>query len=810
MEPVAVAFDQRVLLNTTVAAAALGLLIWLQAWLMRRGRRSEKRLARALRAQQERWQLALAANNDGIFDCDLSTNVLVASPRWKEILGYPAGGEEDWTQVWEERVHPDDLPRVQQALAAYLDRRAPAYEIEYRIRRTDGSVRWVFARAQAVWDVEGRPIRLVGSHQDVTARKAAEEALAASDARFAAFMDHTPTACYIKDASGRLLYVNRAYEQLLGLPAAQIVGRFDHELWPARALAESRPNEQPVLAAGASTEVVQTLPAPDGAATRWLILRFPFSDARAGDCIGGVAVDITARERAEAAQAAAETRYRELVEQASEVIYETDAAGRVTYYNRSGQLTFRYTPEQLIGRHYLDFVHPADRRRVERLYNLQFARRKPRTSYEVRSVTSDGAELWLAQNVELLLDNGEPAGFRVVARDVTERKRAEFALRAAMEAAEAAARAKSEFLAMVSHEIRTPLNGIIGMTSLLLDTPLAPDQLDRVQTIRSSGDALLAIINGILDFSKIEAGKMDLDRLAFDIRAVADEAAELVADAARQKGLALRIAVDSDVPAGIWGDPGRVRQILLNYLSNAVKFTAAGEIRLHISRTAAALRCAVSDTGIGLSPEQQGRLFTAFTQADSSMARRFGGTGLGLAICKRLADLMSGSVGVESTLGQGSTFWFEFPLEVSSARNPSPSPQPVEAASYAGHVLVAEDNVTNQRVARLMLEKLGCKVDTVADGQEAIDAARHGRYDLVLMDCQMPDVDGYAATEMIRKHEAATGRRTPIVALTANALDGEQDRCIAAGMDGYMPKPIRADVLSAVIARWLPPRGPSS
>jgi two-component system, sensor histidine kinase and response regulator len=1043
---------------------------------MNRGRRSEKRLANALAAEQERWQLVLAANNDGIFDANLRTGVVVCSPRWKEILGFPPDAEENWQHVWEEVVHPDDLPRVQECLAAYLERRQPAYEIEYRILRHDGSVRWVLARARAVWDAAGRPIRLVGSHQDVTDRKAAQEALAASDARFAAFMNHMPGICFIKDASGRMLYANRAFERLLGRPAEQILGRFDHQLWPPEVLSESYVSEQAVFSAQAPREAVQTVAASDGALTRWLVLRFPFFDSQAGDCIGAVAIDITARERAEVAlrqretelreaqrighmgfwrvdaatdtltwseetsrifgvdpatlpdletfrarvhpddlarvraahlppspgagpqtieyricrpdgatryveersqawrlpdgsfgglfgtiadvteraeaslaQAAAENRYREVVEQASEIIYETDASGRLTFYNRSGQVAMGYPTGELVGRHYLDFVHPSDRRRVERLYNLQFLRRRPRTSHEVRSVTRDGAEIWLAQNVELLLQNGDPAGFRVVARDITERKHAEFALRAAMEAAEAGARAKSEFLAMMSHEIRTPLNGIIGMTSLLLDTPLSLEQLDRVQTIRASGDALLSIINEILDFSKIEAGKMELDRLDFDLHAIAEEAAELVAEAAQQKGLDLNVVIESDVPSGIWGDPGRVRQILLNYLSNAVKFTNAGEIRVSVSRMVAPdgvphIRCAVSDTGIGLNPEQTFRLFSPFTQADSSMARRFGGTGLGLAICKQLADLMRGGVGVESTVGVGSTFWFEFPLAASgtvhakpipavlagrrifvvddnatnrqvlvsqfqraaadasavgsgadaltallsaaaagkafdlavvdlhmpvmdglmlaralrsqpaltelplilmasssdravreqaellgfaacltkpvrqpqlfaaaanalgAAELPGQLPQPAGRGSYVGHVLVAEDNITNQKVARLMLERLGCKVDMVADGQEAIDAVRRGRYDLVLMDCQMPDVDGYAATQTIRKHETASGRHTPIVALTANALEGDQERCLACGMDGYMPKPIRGEALSAVIARWLPLR----
>ncbi len=674
------------------------LLAW-QGWRMRRARRAEAEMSLALTSEQERWRLALAANNDGLFDWDARTGIIVHSARWKAILGFNPGELPDTEDSWNSRVHPADRERVQQALQDYLERRSPSYELEYRMLHRDGSWRWVLARAQAVWDSEGRPQRLVGSHSDVTARKEGEAAL-----------------------------------------------------------------------------------------------------------------------------------------------------------------------------------------------------------------------------------------------------------RAAMEAAEAAVRAKSEFLAVMSHEIRTPMNGVIGMTSLLRDTPLTAEQREFVDTIRKSGDGLLSVVNDILDFSKIEAGRMELERIDFDIRATVEEAVELMVEAAQQKGLDLRAWVDPDVPPGIWGDPGRVRQVLLNYLSNAVKFTHVGQVRVVVSRDGGespALRCSVTDTGIGVGAEQRDRLFEPFTQADSSTTRRFGGTGLGLAICRKLAGLMGGTVGIESAPGKGSTFWFTMPLDPSGAIHGASAPpafagkrvlvvvdneinqrvlpqqlhlagldgvvvqcasaalqelraaqndghpfalailhlhmpssdgtmlaatlrgdpawrelpllllaswmdravceqtsllgfaaclaKPVRQAPlisatsgtstalgwsarpetapehrsspphYRGRVLVAEDNLTNQKVARLLLERLGCCVDTAANGHEAVDAVLRARYDLVLMDCEMPELDGCGATIAIRASEAGSDRFTPIVALTANAQHAAEQACLDAGMNGYLSKPVRSEALAAEVGRWLPP-----
>ncbi|CAN5885731.1 hypothetical protein BH23ACT12_BH23ACT12_01880 [soil metagenome] len=464
---------------------------------------------------------------------------------------------------------------------------------------------------------------------------------------------------------------------------------------------------------------------------------------------------------------------------------------------------------------YADRLHPNDADRVQGIITHALNRGGD-FEMEHQIVRPDGRIAVLHCRGKVILGADETAHRMLgVVQDVTEQKRVEDALRvsedrarAAMEQAVEASRLKSQFLATMSHEIRTPMNGVLGMAHLLLDTNLTPNQRRFLLALQDSGSNLLEIINDILDFSKVEAGKLELERIDFDLPLVVDGTASMFFSASRAKGLDLSVQVAADLPRWVTGDPVRLRQILTNLTGNAVKFTDSGTVALKVSRSSSGMvRFEVSDTGIGIAPEVRRTLLDPFVQADASTTRRFGGTGLGLAISAQLVELMGGKLDFLSEPNKGSTFWFEIPLEPAAARGPAraaprgekDSPAPGTAA---GKVLLVEDSYVNQLVATGMLEKLGYRVSLSTNGAEAVRMAAEEPYDVILMDCLMPVMDGYEATQRIRRLEGPAGS-VPVVALTASAMAGDRERCLEAGMDAYLSKPLNPQDLSQVMLQLL-------
>jgi PAS domain S-box-containing protein len=505
-----------------------------------------------------------------------------------------------------------------------------------------------------------------------------------------------------------------------------------------------------------------------------------------------------------------EERFRMLTEKSSDVIFITDAEGAISYVSPSVTQALGVDAGFFADTRFAAAVHPEDAGKLKAAIDVGGSESRV---LEFRLKHTNGKWLYFECILRNLIDQRNINGVVLNVREITERKRAEADLIRAKELAEAANRAKSEFLANMSHELRTPMNGIMGMVGLTLDTELTPEQRENLAIVKSSADSLLTVINDVLDFSKIEAGKMEFESVVFDPRHCAEMALKLLAVRARENGLKLNWHVDAAVPEKIVGDPNRLRQVVINLVGNAIKFTEHGEVSVDVQLETeepshTVLHFTVTDTGIGIPEDKQEGILGAFVQVDGSSTRRYGGSGLGLAISKRIVEAFGGRLWVKSEVGRGSVFHFtaRFGSFRGAGGNLGEPTADGEGAAVAPagttsckpgtlRILLAEDNPVNQIFAVRLLQKQGYSVEVANDGAIAIAKFKAGDYDLILMDVQMPEVDGFKATAAIRQIEKANGDHIPIIALTAHALSGYRERCLEAGMDGFVTKPFRLQEL---------------
>jgi PAS domain S-box-containing protein len=669
------------------------------------------------------------------------------------------------------------------------------------------------------------------NNQIVNEPKQTEEALLKTSALQSAIFNSANFSSIATDTKGVIQIFNVGAERMLGYTAAEVLNKItpadisDPQEIIVRAKALSielgtpiKPGfEALVFKASRGIEDIYELTYFRKDGSRFPALTSVTALRDAQDTIIGyllISTDNTARKRVEAEQKKLDQRLRDqqfytrsLIESNIDALMTTDPSGIITDVNKQMEALTGCTRDELIGAPFKNYFTDPDR--AEAAINLVLSEKKV-TDFELTACARDGKKTVVSYNATTFYDRERTLqGVFAAARDVTERKRVELELKQAKAVAESASLTKSDFLASMSHEIRTPMNAIMGIADLLAKTTLSAEQDKYVQIFRRAGDNLLNLINDILDLSKVEASQLELEQTGFSLIDLLDKVVEMVALRAEEKGLTLVCEIDPVVVnTDLVGDPTRLRQVLLNLLGNAIKFTPSGEVALRITldndaTVPTALRFMISDTGIGIPAEKLNRVFERFTQADTSTTRRFGGSGLGLTICKRLVELMGGHIWVESEVDVGSTFSFAVPFEIWAAATRRPS-APIGTSPEMPlpplRILLAEDSADNCTIAVAYLEGTPYTVDIAENGAIAFDMFSTGRYDLVLMDRQMPVMDGLAATRKIRAWEKASHREpTPIIALTASALKGDREKCLAAGCTAFLTKPIRQEVLLQAI-----------
>ena len=764
----------------------------------------QKQAVHHLESLVRRAEAAESVAHLGNWRLDARTRELTWSPQMYEIYGLSPDAPLNPAAVLAV-YHPDDVPLGRARIARQLASGEPVEGAITRILR-DGEICYLSHNSRGERGPDGQLLALVGTTVDITRQHRAELAVAESEAKYRALAENSTDILVRFGRDGLIRYISPACRRL-GLDPDEEVGR------PiARLIAPDHLNHSAAIIAAlfSGAEIDTTVRRQHkfvGEAGRevWLegspnLVR----DAR-GEVVEVVTVlrDVTARHEIEAALAQSEHRFRTLTTKAPDMISEMRLDGTLTYVSPASQAILGFTPEEMIGRTPFSFMHPDDAARVLEMCKTVFESEgqvEP-WSVEYRAYDKAGQELWMESKPTFVTDpvNGRFVGLTDVMRDITSRKALEAKLRLAQADAEAAAAVKTEFLANMSHELRTPLTSIIGFTSLAGEQPdIAPLTRTYVERVGDASRALLCTVNDILDFSKLEAGQVTFQVQPVSLAKLSQATLDLFTPQAGAKDLGLTLDAEAgDLTLSI--DPDRIRQILLNLVGNAVKFTGAGGVTLRTRHDGATLKVEVIDTGAGIPPDKQDRLFQRFSQVDGALTRAHGGTGLGLAICKGLVEAMGGEIGVESVVGQGSRFWFTVPAPLAQAPQAAQDGSAATQPTFVGvRVLVVDDHPANRELARLFLAGVGAEVTEASDGEEGVALAAEQPFDVILMDIRMPRLDGPGALNAIR---AAPGPNdaTPILAFTADSES--DDRLLALGFQDVVAKPLQPGALIAAVAR---------